>query len=252
MKNVIIVMIALPVLLGSCEKQKEPDYSYKTDEYIKSGMPDPSKTWNNQDFFHAISTLDKIKAKDSLALPRYNSKKSGTLFQHLISEDNLSFLNSDTISLQEKAFRIQAFLGIQSDLSRIYTDIYSREQYYKKELIQIYLFGIRITQKMLDLAYKINASDDVNDRSLKSAFPTIQYAYLTMMSYVLGNQKNTSIFDEGDLEALSDSVYISLEKNMPWFDEMGKKMLKQELQSVIDSTSSIKIKNEYADLIHRL
>jgi hypothetical protein len=216
------------------------------------GMPDCDRVWNNNDFFNAVETLDKVKSEDFTALPRYDSKRSGKLFRHLISMENLSFLESDTVSLRDKAYKVQAFLGIQSDLVRIYTNLYGQEQYYEKELAQLYMFGLTVTQKMLDLAYKINASSRREDQLMKASFPTIRTAYVTMLIFVLENQKHVSMYREEDLEQITDSVTVSVKRNMSWFDRYAIENVKKRLQTVIDSTSSGVIKQKYETLYRDL
>ena len=249
---VVVLLTSLPLFFASCKKNKQPDLSYTIEKYEELGMPDCDKIWNNNDYFVAIGVLDKIKAKDSLALPRYDSKKSGKLFRHMIGLENLLFVDSNSVPLYERAYHVQAFLGIQSDLSRVYTNIYSREQYYNKELVHLYMFGIAVTQKMLDLAYRINRSDKPQDLRMKAGFPSIQAAYVVMMSYILGNQQHVSLFDKHDMKTLSDSLSGSLERNMKWIDPTAKKMLAKKLKAVADSTSTKKIKKEYMTLAREL
>ena len=253
MKKSIVFTLFLMLVLASCSRTEvAEDKSYTIRKYEKMGMPDCDRIWNNNDFFNAVETLDEVKSADFLALPRYDSKRSGKLFRHLISMDNLSFLENDSIPLRDKAYRVQAFLGIQSDLVRIYTNLYGKEQYYDKELTMLYLFGLTVTQKMLDLAYKINASSAKADQIMKGSFPTIRTAYVTMLTFVLEQQKHASLYKEEDMEVLTDSVTASMKKNMHWFDRYAIETLKKKLRTVIDSTSSGKIRQEYGAVLHDL
>ena len=252
MKKSFVYTLFLMIVLASCTQKEVEDHSYTIRKYEKMGMPDCDRIWNNNDFFNAVETLDEVKATDFMALPRYDSRKSGKLFRHLISMENLSFLESDTISLRDKAYKVQAFLGIQSDLVRIYTNLYGKEQYYEKELAQLYMFGLTVTQKMLDLAYKINASSRREDQIMKGSFPTIRTAYVTMLTFVLEQQKHTSLYKEEDMEVLTDSVTASMKKNMYWFDRYAIEILKKKLQTVIDSTSSGNIRQTYQKLFNDL
>jgi hypothetical protein len=223
----------------SCSGPKEKDYSYPAEKYLELGIPDTNRPWKISEFGNVIASLREIENNEPLSLPRKGSKKSGEIFEHLISMNNLSFLNIDSLPLSEKAFRIQSFLHIQSEYIDIYTDIYRREQYYNKELIECYLFGLRVTQEMINLGNKINASDKPGDVAMQSGFS-------------LDRQKNTSLYNTEDLERLSDSISLSIRRNISWFDSTHVEMIKPNLSLVIDSTTSDKIRNEYSDIMNRL
>ena len=250
MKSSLLFTLVLLVCIVSCNKRS--DYSYQLEKYSELGMPDFSRAWKISEFGDVIGTLRDIQNNEPFSLPRKGSRKSGKLFEHMVSMDNLSFLNIDTLPLYEKAYRIQSFLHIQSEYIDIYTDMRHREQYYNKELIDFYIYGISITQKMLDLAYKINESDAPGDVGMQSGFDAIQYIHVTMLSDALDKQKNTSLYNTEDLETLGDSIALSLRRNMTWFDSTAVEQIKQNMSVVIDSSSSDKIRNEYRDIINSL
>ncbi len=250
MKSSHLFILFLLVCLVSCNK--ESDYSYPSKKYMELGIPDFNRPWKVSEFGDVIATLRYIKNNEPLSLPRKGSRKSGKLFDHLISMDNLYFLNLDTLPLYEKAYRIQSFVHIQSEYIDIYTDLYKREQYYNKELIDFYIYGISITQKMLNLAYQINESDKPGDVGMQSGFHAIQYGHVFMLSSCLDKQKDTSLYNVEDLEKLSDSIALSIRRNMSWFDSISIEKIEQNMRVVIDSSTSDKIRNEYRDIINSL
>jgi hypothetical protein len=250
MRSSLLFILGLMVCLVSCNK--EPDYSYPLEKYLELGIPDYNRAWKISEFGDVVATLRNIKNKEPLSLPRKGSRKSGQLFEHMIGMDNLSFLNIDTLPFYEKAYRIQSFLYIQSEYCDIYTDIYRREQYYNQELIECYIFGIRVTQEMINLGKKINESDKPGDVGMQSGFSGIQYIHVTMLADALDKQKNTSLYHTEDLETLSDSIALSIRRNMSWFDTTHVEMIKQNMSVVIDSSTSDKIRNEYRDIINIL
>lgn len=252
MKNSYLIILVSLVFLVSCSNPKEKDYSYQLEKYYELGIPDFSSSWKVSEFQNVIAVLRNIVNNDFHALPKKGSPKSGELFDHLISMDNLSFLNIDTLPLYEKAYRIQSFILIQSEYIDIYTDIRRREQYFNEELIDIYIYGISYSQKMLDLAYQINESDKPEDIGMQSGFPGIQYGHVIMISACLDKQKNTSLYKAEDLERLSDSITLSIRKNMSWYDTIAIDRIKQNLLVVIDSSSSDKIRKNYRDIINSL
>ena len=252
MRSAFRLIIVLLVLEVSCSDPNPKDYSYTTDKYLELGIPDFSRPWRISEFGNVIATLRNISNNEPLSLPRKGSAKSGKLFDHLISMDNLSFLNLDTLPLYEKGYRIQSFLRIQEEYIDIYTDLYHREQYYNPELIEFYIFGIRVTQQMLNLAYQINESDKPGDIGLQSGFEGVKYGHVFMLASCLDKQKNTSLYRTEDLERLSDSIALSVRRNIQWFDSTATERIRQHMLVVIDSSTSDYIRKEYRDIINAL
>jgi len=242
----------LLMMVGSCQKTRDRDFSLSVKTYQEKGMPDPDRIWTGEDYAQAYMILSRLKSTQPLSLPRKGSKKSDVYFRRMISPENLSFLNNDTIPLNEKAYRIQSYLLIQSDLDDLYTDIYKKDQYYHRELIDLYLFGLSVAQHMLDLSYQINESDDEGARQIRSAFPTIQYTYMSVLSFILEKQKNASIYEIRDLERLTDSVSNSILENRAWMPADTRDNLKGQIEVVMDSTSSGYIEKKYGQLLEVL
>lgn len=252
MKNSYLSLLVILVSVISCSDPKEKDYSLPLEKYSELGMPDFSRPWKISEFADVIATLRDILNNEPLSLPRKGSSKSGELFEHLTSMDNLSFLENDSLPLYEKAYRIQSFVLIQDEYVDIYTDLYRREQYYNKELIDIYIFGISVSQKMLNLAYQINESDKPGDVGMQSGFQGIQYGHVFMISTCLGKQKNTSLYKAEDLERLSDSIALSVRRNMSWYDSTAVEQIKDNMLVAIDSSSSDQIRKKYRDILNKL
>ncbi len=251
-KRYLSFLVLLVLLLPSCHQQEEQDHSLTVKGYMRQGIPPINRPWTNDEFSAAVNILQLIKTKDSLALPRYDSKKSGPLFRHMISMDNLAFLNNDLFSLHDKTFMLQNFLNIEGQLTGLYMNRNSGQQYYSRELIQLYMFAIAITQKMLDLAYAINISENRDARCMKSGLPAVQHLYEKMLVFVVKEQTHLSSYRTDDLEALSDTVGAAITKNSDWFAPQTRYLLKAELQNVAEHTSSEKIKKEYLGLIQDL
>ncbi len=246
-----LLFLALLIILSFCSRVGA-DRSYPVKEYIKQGVPEINRPWDNDEFARAVNILMLIKSKDSLALPRYDSKRSGPLFRHMISIDNLAFLKGDLFSLHDKTFMLQNFLNIEGMLTGVYMNKTEGRQYYSEELAQLYIFAIAITQKMLDLAYEINLSENKDARCMKSGLPAVQHLYEKMLIYVLKEQAHTTSYAADDLETLGDSISAAIQKNSDWFDSMTVALLRSELMTVAGSSVSEKLRNKYTELSRML
>ena len=252
MKNTPFIFLILLLIAGSCGKLSDKDNSLTSEEFNNLGMPEYTRAWTFEDYKNACKVLDDIKNANPLSLPRKNSDRSGMYFNQIINLDNLDFLLDETLTYKQKAYKIQAYIDIHSYLVNIYTDINKKEQYYNNELIDLYIFGLTITQNMLDLGYQINESIDENDIKMQSGFRSIQYMYITMVLFVLESQEKISSFETADLEKLSDFVSSSVLLNKEWMESAAGDDIKQQLQRVIDNTSSDHITKKYNMLIESM
>ncbi len=161
----------------------------------------------------------------------------------------MQFLKDDSLPLHEKAHLVSAFLGVYEDFADLYANVLMKNQYYHRELLYLYIFGLNVTQKMLDLADEINESEVPADIAMQSGYKSIQVIYLSGLGQTLENQKYVSRYRKDDLEVLTDSISSSVKRNMSWFNQDMSEGLKQKMHAVMDSTSSEKIKTEYTNLI---
>lgn len=249
MWRISIVLLLVIVVVFSCGKRVDRDRSLSEQEYRESGMPDPSENWKLADYRQAFVVLSQLKSEKPLSLPRKESKRSGRYFSRMISRDNLSFLHDDSLPLQEKAMQIQSYIMVHNDLTDLYTDLYTGDQYYHRELIELYIFGLHIMQEMLQLSEVINESDDAEAAWMKSGLPTLHFSYVSLVSYILDNQKFASAYDKADLEKLADSLYHSVRANSRWMDKNARSTLRQQILIVMDSVDSRHLHRNYADLL---
>ncbi len=248
MKNYFLLILILSISLVSCKKANKQDHSLALEEYKELGMPDYSSVWNMEDYSNAFYVLNTLKYQNPKALPSRDSEKSGVLFSRMISLDNLSFLQDETLPLYVKADMIKWFVNTLMELKVAYTIIGMNRQYYVRELNDIDITRMRVAQRMLGLGSEINESEDPSDVDMQSDYPQIQKMYLNLLSELLDKQLHTSQYPKQTLELLSDSLSSSVRRNILWFDEDATEMIKQAMLNVIDSTSSRKIRNNYREL----
>lgn len=233
--------------LFSCQDGTD-DTSFNIDAYIALGMPDPSEKWNMEDYTQAYNVLAQLKWERPLALPLKESGKSGRLFAHMISLDYLSFLKDTALSLNQKAERISEFTRVYTYWMDVYTVPIIKENRYHREIIDIQIFNLRLMEAMVNLAHKINDSEDPADAGLKSGYRTIKDNYLSSLHNDLETQSHTSRFLTRDLDRMADTIYVSVLRNKPWMDSRAIEGLNRSLQLVLDSTASDHIRNKYTSL----
>ncbi|MCK5101513.1 MAG: hypothetical protein KAR17_01820, partial [Cyclobacteriaceae bacterium] len=216
MKQLIILLAATSLFIVSCNNSGEKDLSYSADAYVKMGMPDYKTAWTQEDYMNAFTALNRLRLTKPSSLPMKNSAKSGAYFDRMLSEENFSFLQEESLSLSEKAFQIQYYASLPNALIGIYSNGLNKDAYYHQELVEFYIFGLWVSQKKLDLANRIMKSEDPNVKNLQRGLVSVQRGYMEMALYVLENQNNSTVFTEKDLERLSNYVSKSLTLNKVW------------------------------------
>ena len=240
------------MMMAGCKRPNETDSSLTLEEYRNLGVPDENTIWSLGDYADAFNTLRELKRDQPFALPTRDSKKSGILFSRMINLDNLSFLQDETLPLHEKAHVVKVYVDVQNKFIDVYTNILMKKQYYNQELVDIYIFGLGVTQKMLYLAHKINESEVPADVRMQAGYRAIQDLYVINLTDILRIQLQTSEYPEKALELLTDSLSSSVKRNMDWFEKGDSEKIEQAIKTVVDSTSSQKIRDDYLDLLEVL
>jgi len=246
------IFVGLLLIAGSCINISDQDPSLTLKEYRDQGMPEYSRLWNYEDYMNACNTLNSIRVSNPLSLPKKESKKSGKYFERIVNPNNMSFFMDTAIPLNERAYQIQPYVDILGYLTQLYTDLNHTEQYYNRELIELYIFGLFITENMLDLGNQINESIDEEDMNMQSGFFSIQDVYFKMVMFLLENQKKSSLFETEDLEKLSYYLYNSVLNNRSWIEVSAVEKIKLQIQEILDNTASDYIKKKYYMLIEIL
>lgn len=247
-----LILLSFIILINdSCKNQAKRDLSLTLKEYHKLGMPDHNKIWSIQDYTKALGALSNLRLYNPLSFPRKYSKKSGSVFKRFVETENLSFINDKNLSLSDKALQVQYFAGFQNDLRRMYTDEFRSEQYYSKELIDIYVYGLFIYKKMFDVAGEIIKSNEESVVSMKSGLKAVQFGYVRLIALIIGEQEKPGGYEAKDQETLSMEVSNSLIGNMEWIEPSDKQIIISLIQSLIDKFPSGYFKDNYLKALEK-
>ena len=212
------------------------------------GVPDPNKIWGSEEISAAINVFSGVKWDKPYILPRKGSQKSGILFDRMISLENMQFLHDDTLKLHEKAYASLRFLEIFEEWKDVYTHPMWKKQYYNRELVDININEVRVTEIMVELTVDVMASDDPSAMMLQSGVPQVKMNYVSSVVNAMNLQSYTSQFLPKDLELMADSLSASVARNKSRLDSMSLDRLKKSIGIVLDSTKSEYISEKYSML----
>jgi hypothetical protein len=250
--NSIVLFVIVVLINGSCKNLFYKDHSLTIGEYQKLGMPAPDKIWTTRDYVNANITLSTLKIDYPLQFPKKYSKKSGVLYRRLVSKENLSFADDTTLPLSLRAFQIQFFPAYATELMNLYSIKPENKQYYKEEMLDIYLFALNISEKMLELSGKIMQSKEDADIGLQSGLGSVKSNYLNTITLLLGEQLKTTNYPGEDLEKLSDEVSRSLTANNEWILTADRNSLCDKIRNIIDKSPAEYVKKNYTNSLKAL
>lgn len=252
MKYNIFLIVAVFAAFFSCKEVKYEDYSLELDQYRQMGIPDPGKVWNFDEIQTAYYSLSGIKWDKPYTLPRKDSKKSGVLFDRMITLENMTFLQNDTLKLHEKGYMSLDFLKLTENWNDLYTNPVWKNQYYQRELVDININEVRITEIMVDLTKKILVSEDPIDIMMQEGIPKVKENYVSSLINALNSQKETSEVLQKDIERMTDSLSSSITRNREWLDSASTNKIRNSIHTIVDNTSLDYVKEQYQTIFEIL
>lgn len=197
-------------------------------------------------------TLGNVRTKNFQQLPRRDSRKSGAVFNRIISKENLSFLDDPSKSLRDKAYEIQTIGPFISEVSRMYTDNFRTEQYYSEELIDIYIFEMYVRKRMLDLAEQIINSKEPEVIAMQSGRPAIVRGYVNVITNLIRQQEKTKAFSVRQLKKLNKEVANSILENVKYLDTQSKQDISSEINRFNDKSKEGYLGKDFANVLKAL
>lgn len=243
MKKHTFITISLVLLIFGCKAQEKEDVSLSVNEYEKYGMPTTRKIWISDDYDKTIVLLNEIKKGNFKSLPRANSEKSKPYFDRIISEENLSFIEDTTITLQKKAFLIQSFAVTYGKLIYLYYQENSKTQYYNEELINIYIFGLKLTDKLFDFANLNLKSTKEPNAQMKAGIENMSSGYYKTILTYLDLLVQNDVYQTKDLEKFSIELKINLNRNINWLNSERRGQIKEKLNQTKNLSGSKIVKD---------
>jgi hypothetical protein len=97
-------------------KAPPPDLSLTSQEYVGRGFPSPDHAWSSADFGKAVTMLAAFGQAEPTRLPRFGSKRSGSVFARLTQIDALGTIKDRSLPSGQ---RIGTALGVQKATSQL-------------------------------------------------------------------------------------------------------------------------------------
>ena len=249
LKYISFITLGLLLVFSSCKPLFRKDRSLTFKEYQLHGMPDINMPWPEDKLMKAHVAIGSVRMRNFYALPVKNSRRSGAVFSHLLSPDNLSFLDDTTASLRDKAFQIQAYWSFISDLGLIYNDNFSQKQYYSRELTDIFVYQLYVRKKMFELADRIDKASDPLDVGMQKGRLAISESYVFLIEGMIGKQEKTGSFTPRQLRKMDRAVLESVKENSKNLDPESRGKLLEAVKKQSEKGYPENVKKSLAEML---
>lgn len=252
LRNVLVILFTIILLNTSCRNIFRKDLSLTPQQYMGQGMPAYTTIWTEKEFQKAQNAINSLRVKYFYSLPRMDSRKSGDMFKRIISKENFAFLNDTSLSLRDRAYRIQSLGNMMGQMGTLYTDKTKVRQYYSEELTEIYVTHLYVRGKMLELAEEIGKSTNQDDIMMQSGRNGIVSSYVLLITFIVSEQEKKTAFAEHDQRRLSKELSNSISENIKYLDSGSKQRIYAVINNSVEKSSSGFTAKNYKDILKLL
>jgi hypothetical protein len=253
-KKMRIVVIIIIVLFNNldCFSQSRKDESFTEKQYEKLGVPSPEKIWHSDEYDKCIVILTDVKKENIKSLPQFNSKKSNTFFQRLISPENLLIINDSTIDIQQRVFQLQYLTSNFGKLVFLYYQNDNSKEYYSKEMVELFIFGLRINEATFNFANTIMQKAKIINEQMKLGIQNMKNGYKNTIVGMLDELERNSAYNIEDLEKLSLELKNNIDRNIDWIEPNTRLEIKEKITKMTQNEYSLVVNNNLIQIIKKL
>ncbi len=220
-----------------------PDQSLTLKEYEKRGVPAVTKNaWSLNEFSTAINKLEELKSENPALLPLKGSKKSGALFEKLLSREIIKVLGDTTRSYADRVNSVMPYISSVSRLLNLYFDPGQAKQLHSKEVLNIMDFYMDLMSAVMGVTYMVIASPNSGIKS-NEGLEQARAGYNLFSHGLVATMGSESAYEKEDLIFFSKKLKLFLEKSWPWYDEKTRTELKANINSIIAKTSISQVRD---------
>ncbi|WP_422083726.1 hypothetical protein [Ulvibacterium sp.] len=250
MRKKLFVPILFVSVVFSCTR--EPDFSKTLQEYYDFGLPKIERKWSYDELEGSAKLLGRLKEKDSLPLPKLNSKKSGKYFQRIISALP-RLANGDSLSYKRKTRDFFFFQKIVKRLVLIYGTTEKEQEYYSNELIELNKLTLEEVANMTLLYYDTIEQGSVDYAyHLENNSRQFQRGVLTILEASLQNHESHVKYKPGDKIELARAFSENVAKIWHLIDSDSKEKLLTQIRSIAGQNEIGKVQSIYSDFLETI
>ena len=140
---------------------REPGLPYSTTEYMNTGIPAPDRPWDYWDYIKASEGLSQVVKQSPERLPRYEVENTNSLFNRIISKENVADLDDPAADLDN---RIAAIANVAAGIDPILT-------IYQQAILKGYRYDFEAA-KLMEFVTALGKTQNNNLRVYLHTLPT--------------------------------------------------------------------------------
>lgn len=250
MRKTLFISTLVICSLVSCKR--EPDFSKTLQEYYDFGLPKIDRKWSYDELEGSAKLLGRLKEKDSLPLPKLNSKKSGKYIKRIISALP-QLANADSLSYKRKTRDFYFFQKIIRRLVLVYGTTEKEQEYYSNELIEFNKLTLEEVTNMTLLYYDTieKGSVDYADH-LENSSQQFQSGVLSVLEASLQNHESSKKYKSGDKIELARTFSEHVKKIWHLIDMDSKEKLLAQIRTIAEQNEIGKVRSIYSDFLETI
>jgi hypothetical protein len=154
---VVLLGVAIVGCRGKSTDARSPstpngaaDKSLTVDEYVNRGLPSPDKTWTAEDMAAGAKVLEEVAKADRYQLPRFESERSGKVFDRLVTPQDLDQFKDKSVPLETRSTQNNSYFRALIRHVKVYSDARKDNVVGDDELIELTKKLLRTCTVLMD------------------------------------------------------------------------------------------------------
>lgn len=243
----LLTTLVLPALLFlSAGAIAQPvDESYSMESYRSLGVPPADKVWGSEEYRMAVEVLLQEPAR---ALPRFESKRSGTMFARIIATENLfpaggyqTILDRGAEATQAAFTRLGEYIEPLTKLKEYYLQKGDGKQQFGPEVVRISFFMMQSARAIVDLTESFISTLPEQKRTASSTVASKNRLREGLRQMVVSNLEllgQEESYDDADLEFLANGLRQEIPAIAGYFNAAQVKSIRLQIATFSDKHRS--------------
>ncbi len=247
MKIVFLLYWSLLVVASNAQVIIEPypDNSLYPEQYQSFGMPKSNELWNAAEYKRARKVIKGFYDIDKWSLPRKNSQYSGSLFERMVSIDNLEIINNQSEPIQKRLEEHDEIINSTNILLNLYYERSATEQRFGAEVLTILVFSAKSTNYSIDIIKELQALMISRSQSNKNLDLVHDNMVLGIIKTIEERLKLIEVeyfnYNQIDIEYFSTEISI-------WIPSVIEHINPHQLNSILSQVKQIAANHPYPNV----
>jgi hypothetical protein len=168
------------------ESSGPSDETLTVEEYIQAGLPAPDRDWSGDDMVNAERVLRALSQKSDSQLPRYQSKRSGSVFARMTSPENLGLLMNKDLPLAVRMAQATNYSQSYNGFLKLHLHACLKDRLRDSELVELMGAQFRLLVVMLELLDQFLPTLDKDDPAYQTRIQALEAIKGSLATIVAG------------------------------------------------------------------